>query len=520
MRSMVLIYPKSLSFSLFHPPIYSTLFLRLHGPGMGISAQSLRMSTRDTEKTTVYISPDDEDWLYGDNNNDVDDDAGDDDDKKTETEIFSALVGDVEGVNGADNQDVEAGGDTESDDNLSVTIGSIKTDKIQSTNTTVNLKSSGITTASGTKVRGVTLVVLDSNTGTPALGVNEELEEKPWRKPGANLSDYFNYGFNEDTWKSYCDKHRRLRMSLEFMTLGSSAKNTDTHNVLLSKSDCSSGKLKSTIDVIEGQAETIIRMEGRRNHSTDGSITQVQSSSEQPVHAGPLSTNLPPYFPPIIPPPPFPLLSISSTPPFVQQLPRPSMSVPPPPGFPLPPEVPSPPFTSSSCSGRPGGSYDVRCAPPYPFAAGVYPHTPRHMTPWPGLSEHAKAWNYSSCQDKDRDRGKDREKTREREAKNEQEKERDQENTPSFQSRSSDRERASRHRDHSERERTRHREHDREGREREREERHRDRRHRDRNERHKSSHSSRRSDDGESHRRHRYKRSKRNKDNTDTESSD
>ena len=26
------------------------------------------------------------------------------------------------------------------------------------------------------------------------------LSEKPWRKPGADVSDYFNYGFNEDTW--------------------------------------------------------------------------------------------------------------------------------------------------------------------------------------------------------------------------------------------------------------------------------------------------------------------------------
>ncbi|KAK3517053.1 hypothetical protein QTP70_035021, partial [Hemibagrus guttatus] len=63
------------------------------------------------------------------------------------------------------------------------------------------------------------------------------------------------------------------------------------------------------------------------------------------------------------------------------------------------------------------------------------------MTPWPGLSDHAKAWKYSSCQDKDRERAKDRERTQERErnreAKNEQERERDQENTPSFQSHSS-----------------------------------------------------------------------------------
>ncbi|KAK3542657.1 hypothetical protein QTP86_031895 [Hemibagrus guttatus] len=324
------------------------------------------MSTVEREKTAGYASPDDEDWLYGDNNDDVDDDdAGDDDDdKKTETEIFSALVGDVEGVNGADNQDV----DSDSDDNLHVTISSIKTDKIQSISTPVHLKTSSITTVSGTKIRGVTLVALDSNTGTPGLEVDEELEEKPWRKPGADLSDYFNYGFNEDTWKSYCDKHRKLRMSSEFMTLGLSDKNEGSHDVLLSKSDCSSRKLKSTIDVIGGQKETIICVEGRRNHSTDGSITQVQSSFEQPVHAEPPSSKLPPFFPPIIPPPPFPLLSISSTPPFIQQPLRPSMSVPPP-GFPLPPEVPSPPFTSSSS--RSGGSFDGRCAPLYPFPAAT-----------------------------------------------------------------------------------------------------------------------------------------------------
>ena len=38
------------------------------------------------------------------------------------------------------------------------------------------------------------------------LDVNlSELEEKPWRAPGA---DYFNYGFNETTWQSYCQKQQ------------------------------------------------------------------------------------------------------------------------------------------------------------------------------------------------------------------------------------------------------------------------------------------------------------------------
>lgn len=33
--------------------------------------------------------------------------------------------------------------------------------------------------------------------------------------PGADLSDYFNYGFNEETWKAYCEKQRRLQLGLE-----------------------------------------------------------------------------------------------------------------------------------------------------------------------------------------------------------------------------------------------------------------------------------------------------------------
>ncbi|KAJ2865223.1 cleavage polyadenylation factor subunit fip1 [Coemansia aciculifera] len=38
------------------------------------------------------------------------------------------------------------------------------------------------------------------------------LEEKPWRLPGADVTDYFNFGFNEETWKLYCLKQKQLRM--------------------------------------------------------------------------------------------------------------------------------------------------------------------------------------------------------------------------------------------------------------------------------------------------------------------
>ena len=38
-------------------------------------------------------------------------------------------------------------------------------------------------------------------------------EDKPWRKPGADITDYFNYGFNEETWIAYCMKQKRLRVT-------------------------------------------------------------------------------------------------------------------------------------------------------------------------------------------------------------------------------------------------------------------------------------------------------------------
>ncbi|KAL9888258.1 factor interacting with poly(A) polymerase 1 isoform 1-T6 [Glossina fuscipes fuscipes] len=40
----------------------------------------------------------------------------------------------------------------------------------------------------------------------------DSLEEKPWRKPGADITDYFNYGFNEETWRAYCERQKRFRV--------------------------------------------------------------------------------------------------------------------------------------------------------------------------------------------------------------------------------------------------------------------------------------------------------------------
>ncbi|XP_027930368.1 FIP1[V]-like protein isoform X2 [Vigna unguiculata] len=49
--------------------------------------------------------------------------------------------------------------------------------------------------------------------------------EKPWSVPGADITDYFNFGFNESTWKLYCASLQLWRTSLQTgISVDSSAK--------------------------------------------------------------------------------------------------------------------------------------------------------------------------------------------------------------------------------------------------------------------------------------------------------
>lgn len=43
----------------------------------------------------------------------------------------------------------------------------------------------------------------------------DTIKDKPWLKPGADITDYFNYGFTEKTWKKYCDMQREIRGFVE-----------------------------------------------------------------------------------------------------------------------------------------------------------------------------------------------------------------------------------------------------------------------------------------------------------------
>jgi hypothetical protein len=42
----------------------------------------------------------------------------------------------------------------------------------------------------------------------------DSLTERPWLNPGADITDWFNYGFNEDTWKEYCVRQVNTRIQI------------------------------------------------------------------------------------------------------------------------------------------------------------------------------------------------------------------------------------------------------------------------------------------------------------------
>ncbi|NWI43240.1 FIP1 factor, partial [Picathartes gymnocephalus] len=262
----------------------------------------------------------------------------------------------------------EAEDDSDSDsdddeDDVQVTIGDIKTGAPQfsygAAPVNLNIKAGGRAYgSSGAKVKGLDLDAPGSINGVPLLEVDlDSFEDKPWRKPGADLSDYFNYGFNEDTWKAYCEKQKRIRMGLEILPVTSttnkitvqqgrtgnlekelavqSTKPDFTSPPALFKSGIPTNRrISGTIDVI-GQTITISRVEGRRRANENSNIQVLSERSNPEVDS---FTKPPPFFPPgapptHLPPPPFlpPPPTVSTAPPLI-----------PPPGFPPPPGGPPP----------------------------------------------------------------------------------------------------------------------------------------------------------------------------------
>nr|XP_044621919.1 pre-mRNA 3'-end-processing factor FIP1 isoform X18 [Equus asinus] len=206
------------------------------------------MSAGEVERLVSELSggtggDEEEEWLYGGPwdvhvHSDLAKDLDENEVERPEEENASANppsgIEDETAENGVPKPKVtetEDDSDSDSDDDeddVHVTIGDIKTGAPQygsygTAPVNLNIKTGGrVYGTTGTKVKGVDLDAPGSINGVPLLEVDlDSFEDKPWRKPGADLSDYFNYGFNEDTWKAYCEKQKRIRMGLEVIPVTS-----------------------------------------------------------------------------------------------------------------------------------------------------------------------------------------------------------------------------------------------------------------------------------------------------------
>lgn len=150
----------------------------------------------------------------GDNDHEMNEQPNDDEESMTNQV-------EENGTDDGQNQDERDGAsDSESDDDVNVVIGDIKSTPAQ--HSSLNIKRGGLlTTASGTQEKlrqqpGKFSIdefeTIGTINGIPAHEYNlDQLEDKPWRQPGSDITDYFNYGFNEETWRAYCERQRRMR---------------------------------------------------------------------------------------------------------------------------------------------------------------------------------------------------------------------------------------------------------------------------------------------------------------------
>jgi hypothetical protein len=81
----------------------------------------------------------------------------------------------------------------------------------QGTNNPVNVFS-GMSTPQTNQPNTLQQIAQQQN-GKSVLEIDiDALEDKGWRRPGADITDYFNYGFTEETWKGYYQKQIQMRL--------------------------------------------------------------------------------------------------------------------------------------------------------------------------------------------------------------------------------------------------------------------------------------------------------------------
>ncbi|XP_065886306.1 pre-mRNA 3'-end-processing factor FIP1-like isoform X1 [Dysidea avara] len=107
----------------------------------------------------------------------------------------------------------DSSSDEDEDDDVQIHIGEIKT-------TPAGGAASGpysrayrgsLGSTSGAPAKKVEMDGIGDVNGVPLFEYDVDAHDKPWKLPGADITDYFNYGFCEETWKLYCERQRQMK---------------------------------------------------------------------------------------------------------------------------------------------------------------------------------------------------------------------------------------------------------------------------------------------------------------------
>lgn len=120
----------------------------------------------------------------------------------------------VEATNGDGNEgqaEDDSDDDSSDEDDFQITIGEIKTGSVSfgpKSNSAPKIAAGAEAPVKG-KLDVDAVAEVD---GVPIYDADiASMDKKPWREPGADLTDYFNYGFTEESWNMYCERQRKLR---------------------------------------------------------------------------------------------------------------------------------------------------------------------------------------------------------------------------------------------------------------------------------------------------------------------
>ncbi|KAF1386144.1 hypothetical protein PFLUV_G00115110 [Perca fluviatilis] len=329
----------------------------------------------------------------------------------------------------------------------------------------------------------------DALDNIPGIPVPKASEEKPWRKAGANISDYFNFGFDEESWNTYSTRQSKVRKAnrkLYTKILAQKEKESSSPAPPSSGSPSilASRQPSATNNANKGRRGSIVERSRRLSDGEKHSqVTTEMSPEEDRFTSYPSSpSNFNSLFA-YIPPPPFLFRSgpLSASP-------------------------------FAALDGAYSKGFDDPSTSGHPCSSGVSSLIPRSMSSKAGGIDTAEAWEcYKRQEKRDKDRDGSREHGRDKDT-----------------TRGRNRDRESCSSSHSAEERTRNRDTTERGHRRhslrEKEERHGERRHTDDSEgwqkssRSSSSSSSRRpsGEDRDSQSRHKHKKDKRNRKDKET----